>query len=417
MIKLLKFILLILLVVSHQSFANPSEGRKLFVEKRCVTCHVIGRGKFVGPDLWKVGNKYSKQDLIQWISNTDKLYEKYESRPINKGYPPMPNMNLSTSETLRIIDYIDSLKNKIKPNSSVLLEGRVRNFSDDSKEEYEIKLESVMAEKIISEKNVKTKDGYFKLKDLKGNIAYRVKILHDGIEYSTDKFYYMPEENIKDVNLTVYNSTQEKEVVEIKSSHMVISYDEANNNLLFAEIYNINNISKNIYVGYNSLIEDQRKVLRFSKYKDIEDLSFPHRSLETFIVSDDSIIETIPLPPGERRVVFTYSKKLNFLGANLTKNFYNNIDSLTIIVPENKINMSIEGLEFTKSKSDIKELSDQSYVTYSIDFIKIGDEINLEFNKDFQSLISQRSFITIIFILVVTLILIYLYKKKLLRIK
>ena len=65
MIKLLKFILLILLVVSHQSFANPSEGRKLFVEKRCVTCHVIGRGKFVGPDLWKVGNKYSKQDLIQ----------------------------------------------------------------------------------------------------------------------------------------------------------------------------------------------------------------------------------------------------------------------------------------------------------------------------------------------------------------
>ena len=79
--------------------------------------------------------------------------------------------------------------------------------------------------------------------------------------------------------------------------------------------------------------------------------------------------------------------------------------------------MLIEGLEFTKSKSDIKELSDQSYVTYSIDFIKIGDEINLEFNKDFQSLISQRSFITIIFILVVTLILIYLYKKKLLRIK
>ena len=42
---------------------------------------------------------------------------------------------------------------------------------------------------------------------------------------------------------------------------MVISYDEANNNLLFAEIYNINNISKNIYVGYNSLIEDQGKFL------------------------------------------------------------------------------------------------------------------------------------------------------------
>ena len=53
------------------------EGRSLFVEKRCVTCHVVGRGVFVGPDLWKVNNKYSKTDIISWISNTDAIYKKY----------------------------------------------------------------------------------------------------------------------------------------------------------------------------------------------------------------------------------------------------------------------------------------------------------------------------------------------------
>ena len=62
-----------------------------------------------------------------------------------------------------------------------------------------------------------------------GHIAYRVKIFHDGIEYSTDKFYYMPEENYKDIDLTIYDSSQNPDSIEIKSSHIVISYDEESN--------------------------------------------------------------------------------------------------------------------------------------------------------------------------------------------
>ena len=407
---------LFFIFISLSSYSITDEGRSLFVEKRCVTCHVVGRGVFVGPDLWKVNNKYSKTDMISWISNTDSIYEKYNKKPINTGYPPMPNMKVSTSESLKIISYLKSLDTSIKSGTNVKLRGEVKNFSNENNQNYEVSLESVMAEKVLNEKKITTKNGIFEVNNLKGNIAYRVKIFHDGIEYSTDKFYYMPEENYKDIDLTIYDSSQNPDSIEIKSSHIVISYDEESNNLLFAEIQNVNNNSKFIYVGLNSLIEQKRNIIKFSKFSNIENLSFPHRSGETFIINDDSIVETIPLPPGQRRIVFTYTKQLDFLTTNLAKNFSNNIQSLTIIIPEDKIKMKVKGLNFTKSQSNIKELKDESYVTYSFDNILVNDNLELTFSKPLENYISTRIMILVIFLILSSIIAFYLYRKNIFKI-
>ena len=140
--------------ISYFSYSMTDEGRSLFVEKRCVTCHVVGRGVFVGPDLWKVNNKYSKTDIISWISNTDAIYEKYNKKPINSGYPPMPNMEISTSESLKIINYLKNLDTLINPGTSVKLKGEVKNFSNENDKDYEVSLESVMAEKVLNEKKI-----------------------------------------------------------------------------------------------------------------------------------------------------------------------------------------------------------------------------------------------------------------------
>ena len=64
----LTILFLFFIFISPSSYSITDEGRSLFVEKRCVTCHVVGRGVFVGPDLWKVNNKYSKTHMITWIS-------------------------------------------------------------------------------------------------------------------------------------------------------------------------------------------------------------------------------------------------------------------------------------------------------------------------------------------------------------
>ena len=185
-------VFLLILFFAHNAYPSIDEGKKLFTEKRCVTCHVVGRGKFVGPDLWNVSKKYNKSDLIQWINNPDQIYEKYGKKPFNNGYPPMPNMNVSTSESIKIISYLNDISKKVKKGSKVSIKGTVNNYSSTEAAEYEVQLDTVMADKVLNTYKVYTSEGYFLIDNLEGNIAYKIKIFHDGIEYSTDKFYFSP---------------------------------------------------------------------------------------------------------------------------------------------------------------------------------------------------------------------------------
>ena len=80
------------------------------------------------------------------------------------------------------------------------------------------------------------------------------------------------------------------------------------------------------------------------------------------------------------------------------KIFFNDIDSLTIIVPENILSFDIQGLEYTKKETQIKELVDEKYTTYSIKNIKKGDTLNLKFKK-YDIFLNTKSVVGIIFLI------------------
>ncbi|MEL0080777.1 MAG: cytochrome c [bacterium] len=405
-------VFLLILFFAHNAYPSIDEGKKLFTEKRCVTCHVVGRGKFVGPDLWNVSKKYNKSDLIQWINNPDQIYEKYGKKPFNNGYPPMPNMNVSTSESIKIISYLNDISKKVKKGSKVSIKGTVNNYSSTEAAEYEVQLDTVMADKVLNTYKVSTSEGYFLIDNLEGNIAYKIKIFHDGIEYSTDKFYFSPLELNKEVELTVYDSTMDSSNIEIESTHLVVNYDDKSDVVVIAEIFNIYNNSNMIFFGSNDSRDPNREIIELSLFNNIEELNFPHRNTSSFKISDDSIIDTIPLPPGGRRIVFTYVTKLDLLGTTISKKFLNKIPSLTIIVPEDKVDLKIEGLEYSKKSSEIEELKDQNYVTYSMSKIEIGDKIELSFSN-FQSFFTPKILISAISIIVIIFLSIFFVKKRL----
>ena len=176
-------------------------------------------------------------------------------------------------------------------------------------------------------------------------------------------------------------------------------------------IFNITNNSSEIFIGTNDFSEKQRKINSYALFPEITDLSFPHRSESTFIVSKDKVTDTLPMPPGNRRVVLTYAKELNFFSTKLSKVFLNNISSLTIIVPENKLSLSIEGLNFVKKDSPIAELANDEYTTYSISNINKGDEINLVFRK-YGIFKETKTIIFAVFTLFIVGILLYKRFKK-----
>lgn len=108
--------LLILALVAIPTRAGAqggSEGEKLFTSKACKSCHTIGGGKLVGPDLLGVTTRRDQAWLARWIKEPDKvlaegdaiatqLFEEY-----NKV--AMTNMGLTDAEVAAVIAYLASV--------------------------------------------------------------------------------------------------------------------------------------------------------------------------------------------------------------------------------------------------------------------------------------------------------------------
>ena len=402
------FVFITLIIsLGNKTRAEELSGEKLFIEKRCISCHVIGRGRFAGPDLYNAISKYNEEDILSWIINPQSIYQKYSKMPMNIGYPPMPNMQVKAAEAKALVDYIKNTKKRIRKDTKVKISGKINNFTTDKLlNNQEIELKSLMADKVLFSKKIIINNGKFEFGDLKGASAYKIILMHNGIEYSTDKFYFLPTENEKKIDLTVFDTTQDKSNIKMESVHYIVTYDENSQSLVVAEIININNSSRNIYIGSNNFTDKVRQVNDYSLFSNAINLGFPHRSAETFIVSDNKLTDTLPMPPGTRRVVLTYALKLNLFSTEVSKVFINDIPNLTIIIPESKLSFDIKGLEYTRKNTNIKELSEEEYTTYSIVNIKKGDLIKLQFKK-YDSLFSTKSVVGGIFILFILIAVVY----------
>jgi len=86
-------------------------GKKLFSNKQCNTCHTIGRGKAVGPDLRGV----TQRRPLEWIRGMIRtpevmLLQDSTAQALRRehGDIAMPNMKLSEQETEALIHYLAS---------------------------------------------------------------------------------------------------------------------------------------------------------------------------------------------------------------------------------------------------------------------------------------------------------------------
>lgn len=103
-------------VTARQSLGRP--GQALFV-KGCASCHTIGKGDLVGPDLQGVTTRRDRAWLSQFIRMPDVFLAKKD--PIVMGlsakYPgvTMPNLGLSETDVEDLLAYLDSVTTQFAP--------------------------------------------------------------------------------------------------------------------------------------------------------------------------------------------------------------------------------------------------------------------------------------------------------------
>ncbi len=91
-------------------------GKKLYIEKSCITCHSIEGTKMIGPPLNNIyGKKVYHNDGTSSIADESYLIEsiKYPAKKISKGYQNQMNSYLdllSNDEIKALVEYIKSLR-------------------------------------------------------------------------------------------------------------------------------------------------------------------------------------------------------------------------------------------------------------------------------------------------------------------
>jgi cytochrome c2 len=91
---------------------GAEEGRDVFVTRGCNSCHGVGAGTVIGPDLKGVGTRRDPDWLRRWLADpagTIRAYPELQSWPATYGNIVMPNQNLSTQEIEALVRYLAGL--------------------------------------------------------------------------------------------------------------------------------------------------------------------------------------------------------------------------------------------------------------------------------------------------------------------
>lgn len=89
---------------------SVAQGKEVFNEK-CASCHTIGGGRKIGPDLKGVTEKRPHEWLVKFISDPERMYEEGDPTAIEllKEYKiKMPTQNLSEKQVADVIAYMES---------------------------------------------------------------------------------------------------------------------------------------------------------------------------------------------------------------------------------------------------------------------------------------------------------------------
>lgn len=89
---------------------SAQNNRELVFSRNCITCHTVGKGKLIGPDLANVQSRRTEDWIIKFVQSSQSVIKSGDSTAIavfdqhNKVI--MPDQNLDNNQIKSIIDYI-----------------------------------------------------------------------------------------------------------------------------------------------------------------------------------------------------------------------------------------------------------------------------------------------------------------------
>ena len=360
-------------------------GRELFIKNRCVNCHTIGRGRFVGPDLSGVGSRYSRDEIEQWITNPQLIYRSKGKMPLNDGYPPMPPLEISGDDAEMISDYLLSYKAQTSVDTTGgIIKGEVINNNKKLGEAgVQLVLKAFMGDRETDERSAKSNEkGEFEFLNLPWDRGYTISLNYKGAEYVTDKMVFSPDEDEKVLEFPVYETTESDTDITIEEGHMIIQVSDGS--ISVADITVLNNKGEVIFIGENDVEGGRKETLSFSLPNGATDVSFIHGLSQDMLVrTREGFSDTQGVWPGTKRVVYTYTLPYESGRNEISKVVSYPTDSFLLLVSDSGNEVGVEGLLGGESV----EIEGNNYLKWIGNNLNKGSSIIITIEKPFDSTI------------------------------
>jgi len=380
-ITLILFLLLIASasVSRAQGEAPQATGGELFIQYRCVRCHTIGRGVFVGPDLKALGDRYPRAEVLKWIENPQLIYSSSGKMPVNPGFPPMPPMQVPPEAAELIADYILTVKPDRASAAGGTITGQVVNGSDGAKRSgVEVTITPFMGDRAGAPQTLTSDaEGAFSFGELPWDRSYAISIKYKGAEYSTDKMVFNPGEDKKTLNLPVYESSLSDEDISVEETHLIVQVLDGN--VTVADLSVFNNTGETIYIGGKELSDGRKESLRYSLPEGAFNINFIHGlDTESVVTTEGGFSDTTSVLPGPRRSVYSYNVPLKSGKTVLEKTILYPTSSFLLLVLETENEFEVKGL----TEQEPVVINNEKFLKWTGSDLPAGSEVVLEIKSD-----------------------------------
>ncbi len=198
--------------------------------------------------------------------------------------------------------------------------------------------------------------------------AYIVEVMYNSVPYDSEMLQFDPANPAINMPISVYEMGATLADVRISRAHWVISIENPNQ-VDVGELYAFTNTGDRVYLGDGGADVMPPEVLRFEFPEGATNLSVDGSdSNKRFIINGNIVIDTLPLPPGTRQVLFRYSLPVQNGEVTLGHTMTYPVDFLNLLVPD----VGIEVVAPDWTVGEVLKTQSGSYLNYVLTELPVG---------------------------------------------
>jgi hypothetical protein len=266
-------------------------------------------------------------------------------------------------------------------NKTGIIAGKLINKTEPggSVSDVEVLLRHFIGERESEQKKTKTgSNGNFQFYNLSTGTgeSYLLKAFYRGAEYSSKRIAFKKDQSRIDLQMVVFDSTDNDEYIDINAYHMFVDVQQ---NILFVqEVIIVGNSRDRTYIGKREISPGTRETFKISLHKGASNLQYFQGLMSCCVQrTKDGLVDTLSIMPGTKQFAFSYQSNFDSSKFDVRKAIYFDTKNISILTPVS----GIQVLSSQLSKGKVVSFGEKKFMSYSGQNFQKGTTLSFSFSN------------------------------------